>query len=142
MTDPRLILYVEAITSAHETALKTAREQAGEEAWVSMEFPRVTLILPGLIVQGNLISYLEYFKLMRTAITSARGDKRSKEVILGLFAEPNITPDVEEDIKLERIYLSGVHITSGDLNLDGTKFTCRQLSIQLNSIQGWTMQPN
>jgi hypothetical protein len=74
-------MYVKAITNAHEMALRVAREQAGEETWVSINFPEVILILPGLIIHGRVVSYLEYLKRMRDVIASAPGDRNAKEII-------------------------------------------------------------
>ena len=134
MADPRLAVYVKAITNVHEMALRAAREQAGEETWVGIDFPEVILILPGLIINGRVISYLEYLKRMRDAITSAPGDENAKEMISGLFVEPTLPLDSEEDIEPERIYLINVTVISGDL-----RFSCSQIAIQLDSVQGWTM---
>lgn len=134
MADPRLTFYVKAITTAHEIALKTVREQAGEEVWVGIDFPEVILILSGLIVNGRVVSYLEYLKRVRGSITIAPGDEDIKKSILGLFAEPNPLLGSEEDVEHERIYLINVVFISGE-----SRFSCDQISIQLDSVQGWTM---
>lgn len=138
MTDPRLVTYVNSINKGHESVLRLARSQRGEEAWVTVDFPAVFLILAGATATGRVISDLEYCKRMRESIQAAPGEKNWKDIFSEIFRVPDLVEEVslaqEDDIVPERIYLMNAVV------VDGTgDFKIPTLSVQLDAVQAWSL---
>lgn len=140
MTDVRLRTYLQALEQAHITALKEARNEEGQHAWVDMTWPSVVLVLPGMLVSGQVVSHLGYIRRMRANIGSApfQGEGSAEKwrgVLSSFFADPSedIIEDMQEDLIFKQIHLINVSILMAHQTVH-----IGQTAIELSSINGWT----
>jgi hypothetical protein len=155
MKDKRLGGIVLGIEAAQELTLKAAQDMGGKDAWADIEFPSIILLLPGQLVSGRPLASRAYLKRMRDLIESSPGDNMGKTITPVFFQDPENSADnteksdAVEDIENsepaegtekpsqktpETIHLSNAVVISG-----GERFNLPLLTVQLETVQGWTL---
>ncbi len=139
--DLRLRAYAEVVEKAHYKALQGARQQAGEDAWVDLQFPPVTLFVSGLIVSGRVVSQASHMKHVRNIIktVSERTEEESfgGDVLAALFQDPPREYEEQvfgDDFTPRQIYLVDVVTYSGS-----QEHTMEHAIVELADVAGWTL---
>jgi hypothetical protein len=129
MHDSTLLAYIETVIASSEIAFQEVVAQGGNEDSLTIEFPRVTLFLSGIVVTGTLVSPREYYRRMRKVIESNSSGENSlepwEEKLIKIYT--NIKNPLD-------IYLVNVRLFYGNRSID-----IPQSVFSLSSIQGWSI---
>lgn len=129
MNDSTLLAYIETVISASEMAFQEVAEKGGNEDSLTMEFPRVTLFLSGIVVSGTLVSPREYYRRIRKVIESNSSGGNSiepwEEKLIKIYS--NIKNPLS-------IYLVNVRLINGNKSI-----YIPQSVFSLRDIQGWSI---
>jgi len=130
MNDSTLLAYVETVIASSEIAFQEVADKGGNEDSLSMEFPRITLFLSGIVVSGNLVSPREYYRRLRQVIESNPSGGNSlepwEEKLIKIYA------DIKNPLN---IYLVDVRLLNGNKSI-----YIPQSVFSLRSIQGWSIE--